>query len=61
MEANRVRHNVAPNVCYADGHVSPLPNAYFYGADFSNPTKYIEWKIFWYYENTNSNGVIERL
>ena len=46
---NRVRHNLRPNILYADGHVGFLTNGAFYG---TGATGNMDWKIFWYYENT---------
>ena len=46
---NRIRHNLRPNIVFADGHVGYLTNGAYYGAAY---TGQMPWKIFWYYENS---------
>ena len=46
---NRIRHNLRPNIVFADGHVGYLTNGAYYGNAY---TGQMPWKIFWYYENT---------
>ena len=47
MEAGRVRHNAAPNVLYADGHVAACYNAIYFGGSY---TGQMQWKTFWQYK-----------
>ena len=45
---NRLRHNLRPNILFADGHAGVLINGEYYG---KAATGQMPWKIFWYYEN----------
>ena len=46
---NRLRHNLRPNILFADGHAGVLINGEYYG---KAATGQMPWKIFWYYENS---------